>query len=317
MSQRANGTAFLRPSIFIEGASGEGLKFGVGGRLTFLNFGGPASEWRTDLAIGTYNVLGTEYYYRLRGGKWFVAPRAGFQQNELTLYDSQGHETTDFDKINYNMGGDVGYAFGRFRELRVGYEYGHVEITRHTLDTGARALVPLSGRYGMTRAVFRRDSRNGPLVPTHGTVFDLRMAWFDKYPGVVRDFAVYEGSCKRRLRSIRVTLWPSWRPEAVQSKRILSATSSTSVDSFGLARYRGVSYLGTITIWGALTCGERFRRSRFRCSQSFTACSVTKWDALGIREDRRRRGRMVSWESSAPPDSAWFSLVHRSEIRGR
>ena len=68
-----------------------------------------------------------------------------------------------------------------------------------TLDTGARALVPLSGRYGMTRAVFRRDSRNGPLVPTHGTVFDLRVAWFDKYPGVVRDFAVYEGFVQKAL----------------------------------------------------------------------------------------------------------------------
>jgi hypothetical protein len=49
----------------------------------------------------------------------------------------------------------------------------------------------------MTRAVFRRDTRNGPLVPTHGSFLDLRAGWFDKYPGVRRDFPVYEGTVQR------------------------------------------------------------------------------------------------------------------------
>lgn len=196
LGERANGMPYLKPGIFINGASGDGIKFGIGGRLTFLNFGGPASEWRTDAAIGTLNVLSTEYYYRIQGGKWFVAPQAGFQQTELTLYDPQGRKTSDFDKITYSGGADIGYAFGRFKEFRAGYEFGHLE-TR--LDTGTNAPAPLSGQFGMTRAVFRRDTRNGPLVPTHGSTFDFRAAWFNKYPGVSRGFPVYEGVVQRAL----------------------------------------------------------------------------------------------------------------------
>jgi NTE family protein len=196
VGERSNGTAFLRPGIFIEGANGYGMRFGIGARLTLLNYGGPASEWRTDFAIGTYNVLGTEYYYRFQGGKWFVAPRAAFEQTELALYNSSGQRTSDFDNIRYRVGGDFGYAFGRFREFRVGYEVGHLETT---LDTGTSALLPLSGQYGMSRAVFRRDTRNSPLVPTQGSFFDLRAAWFDRYPGVGRGFPAYEGVAQRAL----------------------------------------------------------------------------------------------------------------------
>jgi hypothetical protein len=141
-------------------------------------------------------LLSTEYYYRILGSKWFVAPRGSFNQTELPLYDSQGNKTADFDRINYSAGGDFGYAFGRFKEFRAGYEFGHLKTTR---DAGSQTLLPVSGQYGMTRAIFRRDTRNGPLVPTHGIFLDLRAAWFNKYPGVSRGFAAYEGIVQRSL----------------------------------------------------------------------------------------------------------------------
>jgi NTE family protein len=194
VGERANAPPFLRTAIFVDGANGEGMRFGIGARLTFLDVGGPASEWRTDATIGTYNVLGTEYYYRIKGGKWFVAPRVGFQQDELTLYDSRGQRISDYDKITYSGGADLGYAFGRFKEFRIGYEFGHLETQ---LDIGTNPAEPLSGQYGVTRADFRRDTRNGPQVPTRGTFLDLSAGWFDRYPGVRRDFPVYQGIMQR------------------------------------------------------------------------------------------------------------------------
>ena len=65
--------------------------------------------------------------------------------------------------ITYNSGVDIGYAFGRFREMRARYEFGDLEST---LDRGLSDLLPLSGQCGTTRVVFRQDTRNGPLVPT-------------------------------------------------------------------------------------------------------------------------------------------------------
>jgi NTE family protein len=213
LAEREYGPPFLKPAIFIDGASGEGMRFGIGGRLTFLDFGGPASEWRTDAAIGTYNVLATEWYYRIQGGKWFVAPRAGFEQRELRLYNSQGEKTTDYDRIIYDGGADLGYAFGRFKEFRIGYEFGHLETL---LDAGAIGTHPLSGPYRVTRAIFRRDSRNGPLVPTRGTFLDLQAGWYDRYPGVRRGFPAYEGTVQRAF---------SFNPR--YSMRLLAAGGST------------------------------------------------------------------------------------------
>ena len=52
VGERSNGTAFLRPGIFMEAETGYGMRFGLGGRLTLVDFGGPASEWRTDSRSG-------------------------------------------------------------------------------------------------------------------------------------------------------------------------------------------------------------------------------------------------------------------------
>lgn len=190
-TERPNGPPFIKPAVLIDGASGEGIRFGIGARLTFLDIGGPASEWRTDAAIGTYNVLGSEYYYRLQGGKWFVAPRVTFIKNQLPMYDSWGNHTADYDKSEFAGGADVGYAFGRAQELRLGYEIGHLSTN---LDTGTNSLYNLSGQFGAARARFRRDTRNGPLVPTRGTYLELRGSWYDRYPNVSRGFAAFEGT---------------------------------------------------------------------------------------------------------------------------
>ena len=55
--ERREGPPFLRPSLFIDGASGDGIRLGFGARLSFFDIGGPASEWRTDASVGTYNKL--------------------------------------------------------------------------------------------------------------------------------------------------------------------------------------------------------------------------------------------------------------------
>ena len=125
--EKTYGPPFLKPTIFIDGANGEGLRFGIGARLTFLDFGGPASEWRSDFSIGTYNRLSTEYYYRLKGGKWFVAPRLGYTQDEFPLYNSNGDRIANFDEKQYGGGVDLGYAFGRVTGIAHGLSNGASE----------------------------------------------------------------------------------------------------------------------------------------------------------------------------------------------
>ena len=72
-----------------------------------------------------------------------MAPRGGFQQRVLALYNSQNDKIREYDKKTYSGGADLGYAFGRFKEFRIGYEFGHLDnYTRHW-NSGASQ--PLSG----------------------------------------------------------------------------------------------------------------------------------------------------------------------------
>jgi NTE family protein len=188
--EKTYGPPFLKPAIFLDGANGEGLRFGIGARLTFLDFGGPASEWRSDFSIGTYNRLGTEYYYRIKGGKWFVAPRAGYARDSFPLYGQNGDKLADYNETTYGAGVDLGYAFGRAQELRMGYQYGYLKTT---LETGTNVPQDLNGHVGLTNVLFRRDTRDNPLVPTSGNYLLGRVSWADTYPGVSRQFPLYEG----------------------------------------------------------------------------------------------------------------------------
>lgn len=191
VGERQNGPPFIKPAMFVDGASGEGMLFSIGARLTFLDIGGPASEWRSDALIGNQSLISSEYYYRIKGGKWFLAPRGSFSKRQVPFYDKEGNRTSEYDRSDYAGSADLGYAFGRFQEFRVGYEIGHLDMN---LDTGRAGLYDLSGQYRATRAVLRRDTRNGPLVPTRGTFMELRASWFDKYPDIHRDFATFEGT---------------------------------------------------------------------------------------------------------------------------
>lgn len=188
--EKDHGPPFLKPAIFLDGANGEGLRFGIGARLTFLDVGGPASEWRSDFSVGTYNRLSTEYYYRIKGGKWFVAPRIGLTKDEFPLYNPSGKKIADYNEDNYAGGADLGYAYGRAQELRMGYQYGYLKTT---LETGSNLPQDLKGQVGFTNVLFRRDTRDNPLVPISGNFILGRASWFNAYPEASRQFPLYEG----------------------------------------------------------------------------------------------------------------------------
>lgn len=186
--EKSYGPPFLKLGILIDGAPDTGLRFGIGGRITFLDLGGPASEWRTDLSIGPVNRIATEYYYRFGGGKWFVAPRGYWSSDLLPFYD--GH-TRLFDyRINTGGGGaDLGYAFGRFQEMRFGYDIGHIT---YDIKTG---IVPGSseGRTSGFRAKWSYDKQNSPVIPLEGLRTSITGKWITDFPEVSKTFPSLQG----------------------------------------------------------------------------------------------------------------------------
>lgn len=197
VNEYPSGPPFLRPTIFIDGLSGDGIRVGIGTRLTFIDLGGPASELRADFSIGTYSTANMEYYYRIVGGKWFIAPRLEFRRDQVPVYDIHGDHVTSYDHRKYSGAADLGYSFGRFKEIRLGYEIGHLSTTLVSGDqgtTGKAGLTRIKGQFGVARGLYRYDTRDNPRVALRGTYIETAGYWYNHYPGVRRDFAVYEGA---------------------------------------------------------------------------------------------------------------------------
>ncbi len=178
--EKEQGPPFLRLALLLDASRQDGFRFGIGGRLYFLDFGGPASEWRSDLSIGVLNRASTEYYYRLKGGKWFIAPRFGYYEDSRPLY-RHGNVISDFITRETDGSLDLGYAFGRFKEFRAGYTLGN---HRTGVTRGQDAFDPLKGRYSDVHLRWVSEGQNSALVPTKGQRVVLNGAWVQDHPGV-------------------------------------------------------------------------------------------------------------------------------------
>ncbi|MGC4049491.1 MAG: BamA/TamA family outer membrane protein [Paludibaculum sp.] len=157
----------------------EGFRFGIGGRFTVLDLGGPASEWRSELSIGQFNRASTEYYYRIAGGKWFVALRLFYLEDSLPLYQGD-QQVSDFTTRQSGGAVDVGYAFGRFQELRTGYTLSH---DRLAVSKGVNSFDPLKGRYTDFHVKWVYEGQDSPMVPRRGMRASVQGSWVIDHPG--------------------------------------------------------------------------------------------------------------------------------------
>jgi NTE family protein len=178
--QKIHGPPFLNLSFLLDASRQEGFRFGIGGRLTFLDFGGPASEWRTDLSIGQINRASSEYYYRISGGKWFLAPRAFYLEDSRPVYRGTD-QIADFISKQAGAALDLGYAFGRFQELRVGAASGR---TRIAVTKGPELLEPLQGRFTDLHLRWAYEGQDSALVPRNGIRAAVSASWLLNHPGV-------------------------------------------------------------------------------------------------------------------------------------
>lgn len=186
--EKDHGPPFIKPAIVMDANRGDGIQFGIGLRATFLDVGTPASEWRTDLSIGVINRLSTEYYYRIGGGKWFLAPHLEYLEREQPFY-ARRQRLADFTTRERGGGADFGYAFGRFREVRLGYVAHH----RHTyISQGRPEFDRLRGLDQGVRGRFVYEGQDSAFVPRSGSRFAANGAWMFDRPGATRQFPVLE-----------------------------------------------------------------------------------------------------------------------------
>ncbi len=117
----------LQPAFEIDGAQPDHVTFTLGGRFTFLDIAGFGSELRTDFQFGNTYGISSEFYKRFsQTSRWFFAPHGNASQSEQRIY-SDGDPQADYRIGKAGVGLDLGYAIGRFSEVRGGYEVGYLD----------------------------------------------------------------------------------------------------------------------------------------------------------------------------------------------
>jgi NTE family protein len=164
----------------VDGSQSGNVDFTMGTRFTFMDVAGFRSEWRTDLLLGNTYGIQTELFRPFRAeSRWFFAPHADASDTTFQIY-AKNDPLADYRIYRINIGADVGYTFGRFSELRVGYEIGSLNTK---LRLGSLIIPAVAGRVGQTRLRYLLDHTDDPVIPRRGFSAETNFRWFDQSPG--------------------------------------------------------------------------------------------------------------------------------------
>jgi NTE family protein len=241
--QKEHAPPTLNLLLLLDGASGEGLRFGVGGRVTLLDVLKPRAEWRTDFNIGRINEISTEYYMPLGRSRIFVAPRAGYAKGEIPFYSGDDRIAT-VDTDNTVAGVDVGFAQSRFTEWRLGYN--HTRSSAEISD-GAPIFAGVDGRFNRLRLRHAFDSMDSNLVPRHGIRAASEAQWVLNSPRSGAGFLVLDAQISaahtfNRQWSMVSSVAGGTKPDRADRIPTFTLGGLTKVSSLGRNQLYGNNY---------------------------------------------------------------------------
>jgi NTE family protein len=175
----------LQPAFEVDGSEAGDIEFTLGTRLTLVDVAGFRSEWRTDFLFGNTYGVSSELYRPFRSeSRWFFAPHADASDTTFQIY-AKNDPLADYRFYRMNIGGDVGYGFSRFSEVRVGYEIGSLSTK---LRLGTPQIPAVDGRVGDARLRYFMDHTDDPVIPRRGFSVESNFRWYDASPGATSAF---------------------------------------------------------------------------------------------------------------------------------
>lgn len=187
VQEKSYGPPFLNTVIELDGASGQDIQFGIGGRLTLLDKPAPGADFRADFGLGPRDYLTAEYFHRLRASKLFLAPRAFLIQRNFNLFLNR--EPVRADATEAGLALDVGYAAGRFSEFRLGYQFSRIS---NSTSVPSPDFPHLKGVASRIRARYVHEGQDSPVLPTQGLRAAATAEWVFSAPGASRQFPIVD-----------------------------------------------------------------------------------------------------------------------------
>jgi NTE family protein len=175
----------VQPAFEVDGSQAGNVDFTMGTRFTFMDVAGFRSEWRTDLLFGNTYGIQTELYRPFNAeSRWFFAPHADASDTTFQIY-AKNDPLADYRIYRINIGGDIGYSFGRFSELRFGYEVGSLNTQ---LRLGTPQIPVVEGQVQQARLHYLLDHTDDPVIPRRGFSAETNFRWFIHSPGAADGF---------------------------------------------------------------------------------------------------------------------------------
>jgi NTE family protein len=188
----------VRPVINIDGSSYNNVFFSLGARITFFNFGGYRRELRNDVIFGSQYGITSEYYRPFTPtSSWFVAPRGGFNSIQYPLFS--GDTLLALYRNREALGGlDLGYAFGRTGELRLGYEGGYRKLTPQIGNSSQ--LPTVSGVTQDVRLQVVFNTLDQSVIPRRGSFLKFYTKYYLQNPAAPHGFPLSEAQFQNFFR---------------------------------------------------------------------------------------------------------------------
>lgn len=180
----------VRPLIVIDGSDYNNVFFSLGARITFYNFGGYRRELRNDVMVGSQYTIASEYYRPFSSASnWFIAPRLGINSVQYPVYKESTLLALYRNRVALgNL--DLGYAFGRTGEVRLGYEGGYQHLSP---QIGNVAVLPnVSGATGDVKLQYLLNRLDDPVVPRSGESVRFYSKYFNTNPAAPDGFPLSE-----------------------------------------------------------------------------------------------------------------------------
>jgi NTE family protein len=185
VAEKMNEPPMFQTAFEVDGSQAGNVDFTMGTRFTFMDVAGFRSEWRTDLLLGNTYGIQTELYRPFAAeSRWFFAPHADASDTTFQIY-AKNDRLADYRIYRINIGGDLGYSFGRFSELRAGYQVGSLNTK---LRLGTPQIPSVAGQVGQARLHYLLDRTDDPVIPRRGFRMESTFRWFNVSPGAKEDF---------------------------------------------------------------------------------------------------------------------------------
>ncbi len=182
--EKSYGPTLVTPVLLINSDGAADLDLSAGFRLTSLDLWSYGAELRTDVLIGSNNLIGAEYFRPIGNSRFFVAPRAYYSASRVNLYQGE-KRAAEYRVRTGSAAADLGYIFNRRTQLRTGLELGRASAK---VDIGDPLLPTVEGAFSNVSTRFVYEGQDNAIVPTRGWRMTANAYWYFKSPGAAQGF---------------------------------------------------------------------------------------------------------------------------------